>query len=187
MSGNLKMCAFAALMVVAIPAPVWAAGTTYAVLHSSEPALAPDMGRIYLYRESSLMGVVVQPSIMIDGQDTGGDSHSGDYFYIDRPAGTYIISTSTEKKEQASVTVAAGQSVYVKFKVSMGLFVGHVLPSVVDPQVAAGEIKDCDYRAPKSIAPVPAAPATPAPATAAPAPAEPATATAPTTSGTASP
>ena len=173
MSGKLRMCAFAALMVVAIPAPVWAAGGTYAVLHSSEPALAADMGRIYLYRESSLFGVTIQPSIKIDGQDTGGDSHSGDYFYIDRPAGTYIISTSTEKKEQVSVTVVAGQSLYVKFEVSMGFLVGHVSPSVVDPQVAEGEIKDCDYRAPKVIAPPPATPAAPAtsapPATPAPA------------------
>ena len=185
MSGKLKMCAFAALMLVAIPAPVWAAGTTYAVLHSSEPALASDMGRIYLYRESSVFGITLHPTIKIDGQDTGGDSHAGDYFYIDRPAATYVISTSTEKKEQVGVTVVAGQSIYVKFTVSMGFLVGHVSPSVVDPQVAAGEIKDCDYRAPKSIAP---APATPAPATAAPATATPsAPATAPTTSGTASP
>jgi len=185
MSGNLKMYAFAALMVVAIPAPVWAADTTYAVLHSSEPALASDLGRIYLYRVSSVFGMTLQPTIKIDGQSTGGDASSGDYFYIDRPAGTYIISTSTEKTEQVSVTVVAGQSVYVKFKVSMGFLVGHVSPSVVDPQVAAGEIKDCDYRAPKSIAPTPATPAPPTPAPPTPAPA---TATpAPTTPGTSSP
>jgi hypothetical protein len=94
---------------------------------------------------------------MIDGVSAGGRSKPGDYFYVDRPAGTYKISTETEKEESTSVTVVAGQSVYVKFEVSMGLFAGHVSPSVVDTQTAEAEIKDCDWHEPKPTAP-PASP-----------------------------
>jgi hypothetical protein len=53
----------------------------------------------------------------------------------------------------------------------MGLFVGHVQPSIIDAQQAVGEISDCDFHAPKPVegaaapaATAPAAPATPAPA-----------------------
>jgi hypothetical protein len=167
----------AALLAATPIAPAWAkADKSYATLHASEPTLDPANGRIYLYREGGIMGAAVQPAIRVNGEKVG-DSSPGDYFYIDRPAGTYSISTKTEKSEELSVPLAAGQSVYVKFEVSMGFFVGHVLPSVVDAGKAADEIKDCDYDgAPPVVAaaaPTPAADAAPGSATegtAAPAP-----------------
>jgi hypothetical protein len=163
MSDNLKKYALAALILAAAPVSVaWGhPSKTYATLHPSEPVLAADQSRIYLYRESSLFGGAMQPEIRINGEDSGGDTRSGDYFYVDRPAGTYEISTTTEKKESLSVTLTPGQSIYVRFNVSMGVFLGHVTPSLIDPQQAAEEIKDCDFKAPKPIAgaPVSAAPA----------------------------
>ena len=139
-------------MLSAIPISVaWAAEGTYATLHASEPPIAAGQGRIYLYREGGLMGAAIQPTIMINGESSGGRAKPGDYFYVDRPAGTYVIGTSTEKEESTSVTVTAGQPVYVKFEISMGLFAGHVSPSVVDPQKAADEIKDCDWHEPKPV------------------------------------
>lgn len=176
---NLKTFALAALMLSALPvSAAYAADTTYATLHASEPAIAAGQGRIYFYREDGLLGVAIQPTIMIDGVSAGGRAKPGDYFYIDRPAGTYVVSTETEKKETRNVTVVAGEPVYVKFEVSMGLFVGHVLPSVVDSATAAGEIKDCDWHEPKAVD------TTTAPATSASAPTTAPTAPAPTTSST---
>jgi hypothetical protein len=177
MVGNRNIFALGLFALVAMTAPAMAAGKdTYAVLHAAEPAIADGSGRIYFYRDSSIMGALLQPEIKINGEDTGGDSRSGDYFYIDRPAGTYEITTTTEKKEAATITVTAGQATYVKTDVSMGFFAGHVSPSVIAPETAVKEIADCDYRAPKQVAPATPAPA-PAPATApapAPAPAAPA-------------
>lgn len=176
MSGNLKVCVFAALMLAAAPAStVWAASaTTYATLHASEPAIADGQGRIYFYREGGLMGAAIQPTIMIDGVSAGGRAKPGDYFYVDRPAGTYEISTETEKKEAITATLAAGQSMYIRLDISMGFLMGHVNPSIIDPQQALKEIDDCDFHAPKPVegaaAPAPATPAAPAaPATTAPA------------------
>jgi hypothetical protein len=87
------------------------------VLHASEPPLAADQGRIYFYREGGLMGAAIQPTIMIDGVSAGGRAKPGDYFYVDRPAGTHEVSTETEKKEVITLTLAAGQSMYVRMDI----------------------------------------------------------------------
>lgn len=167
-----KIYVFAALAMAALPVSQAVAkdDQTYAILHPSEPAIAEGQGRIYFYREGGLMGAAIQPTIMIDGVSAGGRAKPGDYFYVDRPAGTYEISTETEKKEAITATVTAGQSMYVRMDIKMGLFVGHVQPSIIDPQQAVGEISDCDWHAPKPVAGAPAPAAAPsAPAAAAPA------------------
>lgn len=184
MSRYLKCIAFAAVVFVALPtAPVWAANTnTYATLHASEPAIPEGQGRIYFYRESGIMGAVIQPTIYIDGVSTGGYSKPGDYFYVDKVPGNYQVSTTTETKKSITVTVAAAQLVYVKTSVSMGFLVGRVTPEVVEAAVGEKEIKDCDYAPPKTApasapasAPAPAAP----PTQSAPAPTAPSTESAP--------
>ncbi|HEY5348013.1 MAG TPA: DUF2846 domain-containing protein [Rhizomicrobium sp.] len=165
---------------------------TYAILHPSKPPPAVGSGRLYFYREDGLMGMAIQPTIMINGESAGGRAKPGDYFYLDVPAGSYRISTETEKEEAISANVAAGQSLYIRFDVSMGLFIGHVNPSIIDVQQAATEIKDCDFHTPKSIpsfaapvaapvadaapaaTPAPASPSTPADPATAPSPASPA-------------
>lgn len=186
MNRHRKYIVLAAVLAVGASAtPAWSSShQTYATLHASEPPLDPANGRIYLYREGGIMGAAVQPAIRVNGEKVG-ESSPGDYFYIDRPAGTYSISTKTEKSEELSVPLEAGQSVYVKTEVSMGFFVGHVIPSIIDAATAADEIKDCDYDgpppAPAVVSATPAAPAA-APASTTPdAPAAPASATAPVT------
>jgi Protein of unknown function (DUF2846) len=183
MSNNLKTYALAALVLAAMPASAafGSGATTYAVLHASEPPIADGQGRFYFYREGGFVGAALQPSVYINGETTGARAKPGDYFYVDRPAGTYEITTTTEKKEAVTATLAAGQSLYVRFDVSMGFLVGHVSPSIIDPQQALGEIKDCDYHppspdvtAPASTTPSSAPPASAPPASAQPAaPAEP--------------
>jgi hypothetical protein len=141
------------LLAVPVSAASASDATTFAVLHASEPLIPAGQGRFYFYREGGLMGVALQPSVMIDGVSAGARAKPGDYFYVDRPAGTYEISTETEKKEAVSATIAAGQSMYVRFDVSMGLFVGHISPSIIDPQQALKEIADCDFHGPSVEAP----------------------------------
>lgn len=152
MSGNWKRFALAVLILAALPvhAAIAADTQTYAALHDGEPALAAGASRFYFYREDGFAGAALQPTIMINGESTGGRAKPGDYFYLDVPPGSYAISTETEKKEAVTATIAAGQSMYIRFNVSMGFLVGHVSPSIIDPQQAVTEIKDCDYRLPKS-------------------------------------
>jgi len=167
-----KFLCVVAICAIAPVSGALARSVTYAVHHPSEPAVSADMGRIYFYRESSIAGVVLEPAIKIDGVKVGNSS-SGDYFYVDKAPGTYTVSTSTEKEETTQVTVTAGQTVYVKTRVSMGFFAGHVSPEVVDSDKAEKEIGDCDFVGTDTPATAPVAQATQTPtaATDSPAPA----------------
>jgi len=145
MFGNTKNWVRATLICAVLPlVAACASGPTFTEMHASEPALATDSGRVYFYRESSMVGSAVQPSIQVDGTAVG-DAVPGGYFFIDRPAGTYKVSTTTEKEETIAVALTAGQIRYVRLDIGMGLFVGHIIPSLIDADQASTEIKYCHY------------------------------------------
>lgn len=93
-----------------------------------------------------MLGAAIQPAVDVNGTKVG-EAVPGGYFYIDRPAGTYKVSTTTEKEEDLNVTLAAGQVVFVKLDISMGVLAGHVIPTQVDPAQGAKEIADCSFTA----------------------------------------
>jgi len=136
----IMLCAFLPLLAAC------ATGPTFADLHATEPAVSADVGRIYLYRTAPFLGggAAVQPAIKVDGVKVG-DAVPGGYLYIDKPAGTYKISTATETEESVDLTVAPGDTRYVRFDISLGLLIGHVSPSIIDPQQGAKEIKECHF------------------------------------------
>lgn len=113
-------------------------------MHAVEPALNANAGRFYFYREPSYEGWAIQPAIKINGGKVG-DSVPGGYFYVDEAPGTYKISTSTEKEESVNVSIAPGQFRYIRFDTSMGVLIGHVSPSIIDPEQATDEIKKCHF------------------------------------------
>jgi hypothetical protein len=121
-----------------------ASGPTFTDLHAREPAVATDRARIYFYREASVVGAAVQPVVYVNGEAVG-QAVPGGYFYIDRPAGEYVISTTTEKTKTIKATVRPGETRYVKFDIGMGVFVGHILPTLVMPGQGAAEIARCHY------------------------------------------
>ncbi len=121
-----------------------ASGPTFAELHASEPAVAADLARIYFYREASMVGSAVQPSVYVNGVAVGS-AVPGGYFYIDRPAGEYDISTTTEKTESIKATVQPGDVRYIRLDIGMGVVAGHISPTPVLPEQAAGEIAKCHF------------------------------------------
>jgi hypothetical protein len=120
-----------------------ASGPRYSALHSTEAPLAAGNGRIYLYR-TAVLGAAVQPDVKVNDQVIGS-AVPGGYFFIDRPAGNYQISTSTEVKRTLSLTLDPAQERYVRLNISMGFFVGHVWPELIDNQVAEKEINNCHF------------------------------------------
>jgi hypothetical protein len=134
---------FAGAMLLLLAACA-SSGPTFTQANAGAPAVAADQGRIYIYRVSSMLGAAVQPSVKLDGVKVG-DSVPGGYFYVDRPAGSYKISTSTEVERDLTLTLEAGQIRYVRTEVSMGFMAGHVSPVLVDAAEAEKEIKDCHY------------------------------------------
>jgi hypothetical protein len=106
-------------------------------------AVAPDMGRIYFYR-TVLLGFAVQPEVRLNGQVVGRAVPNG-FFYVDRPAGSYEVATTTEVERKLTFTLDAGQVRYVRLNISMGLFAGHVYGELVDEARGQAEIADVRY------------------------------------------
>jgi hypothetical protein len=120
-----------------------ASGPEYATVAKSIPPLSPDNGRIYIYRTTTL-GAALKPTININGTDVGTSKAEG-FFYVDETPGEYKIQDTTEVTRSVSLTLEKGQTRYVRFGVSMGFFVGHVYPELVENSVGEQEITSCKY------------------------------------------
>ena len=108
------------------------------------PSLTSSQGRIYFYRDGSPVGSAVQPMIRLNGQEVG-KSTPGGFFYVDTSPGNYEVACSTEAKKSLTFTLDPGQKRYVRTRVSMGLFVGHVTPSLEEEDVALQTLSGCSY------------------------------------------
>lgn len=98
-------------------------------------------GRLVVYRTQALAGAVVQPAITINGAERGRCSPRG-AFSVDLAPGQHIVGAATEVRQEAPVTVAAGQTSYLRCSVGMGLLVGRPrlepVPASVGQQESAG-------------------------------------------------
>ncbi len=131
-----------ACMVMLLLTACATSGPSFTQTQATATPIAADSGRIFFYRPSSIMGAAVQPSIKLNGVVVGS-SIPGGYFFVDRPAGSYKVSTTTEVERDLSLTLEVGQTRYVRTDVSMGFMAGHVSPELVDADKALKEIKDC--------------------------------------------
>jgi len=139
------ICARAAIALVAATLLSGCATSTpkHSEMAASMAAMPPDMGRIYFYR-TILLGFAVQPAVRLNGEVVGKAVPNG-FFYVDRPAGNYEVTTATEVERKLSFTLDAGQVRYVRLNISMGLFVGHVYGELVDEAQGRSEIVDMRY------------------------------------------
>jgi len=120
-----------------------ASGPKFIELQPKMVAENPEVGRIFFYR-TSVLGAALQPDVLLNGQKVGNAVSQG-FFFVDRPAGNYIVATSTEVERKLSFTLERAQTRFVRFSVSMGFFAGHVYGELVDNAVASEEIKECKY------------------------------------------
>jgi predicted small lipoprotein YifL len=134
---------FALLSALVLLAACGATGPKYAEHERTVSPIPQDHGRIYIYRNSYL-GAAVQPEVKLNGEVVGTAVPNG-FFYVDRPAGKYEILTSTEVNRKLSLTLDKGQTRYVRLAISIGFFVGHVYPELVEPGVGAKEIQETAY------------------------------------------
>jgi hypothetical protein len=118
-------------------------GPTYSEMSDSMPSLSSEMGRIYIYR-TSVFGAALQPGVVLNGEVVGKAVPNG-FFYVDCPAGNHEIVTSTEVERELSFTLDKGEIRYVRLDVSIGFFVGHVYPNLIESEVAESEISKCHY------------------------------------------
>jgi hypothetical protein len=90
------------------------------------------------------MGTAIQPDIRVNGEVVGSAKPKG-FIVVDRPAGQYQISTSTEVNRTLSLTLSPGQTRYVKLSLSMGFMVGHVYPELVENVQGSSDVQECSF------------------------------------------
>ena len=144
MKPMIKFMIFVTLSVLATGC---ATGPKFAEVKDNITKLNQEEGRVFLYRTTAL-GAAIQPQIKVNGEPVGKSVAKG-FMFVDRVPGNYEIMTSTEMDRKLSFTLEQGQIRYVKFDVSMGFFVGHVYPSLVESEIGEKEIQECSYTGPQ--------------------------------------
>src|SRR5262245_27691468 len=124
-----KRAMFAALLATLLLSGC-ASGPKYSMVASTLPPLASQKGRIYFYRPSAL-GAAVQPDIKLNGEKVGTAKPHGFYF-VDREPGNYEVTAATETEKKLTFVLEPNQERYVRLKMQMGVFVGRVVPELVD-------------------------------------------------------
>lgn len=122
-------------------------GPKHAEVAEKIPEVAAGLGRIFFYRDSSIMGAVIQPDIRLNGE-TVGSSTPGGFFFVDRPSGRYIVSTTTEVENKIEFSLEDGQTRYVKTYIGFGLLVGRIYPELVERDQALSIMADLHYTGP---------------------------------------
>jgi hypothetical protein len=135
----LLICTGAALIATGC-----ASGPQYKDVASAIPTLAADHGRIYFFRADGFGGAPIQPDIKLNDKVVGR-SVPGGFFFVDELPGVYTVSTSTEVKRDIKFTLHAGDTKYVRTSVSMGLLIGHITPTLDDPETAPQEVEQLKY------------------------------------------
>src|SRR5271170_5754499 len=145
MNKSMRQCAVLCVLLPLLAACAnGATGPTFDQTRATEAPVAQNVGRIYLYRGGRNWGAGLQPDIKINGVKVG-EAVPGGYFYVDEAPGTYTVTIATEKEETVSVPVVAGQAVYVHIYVLPGVFVGHVVPEIMDSAKATTDIRTLNY------------------------------------------
>jgi hypothetical protein len=140
----MKFSAIAVFTAALVLAGCAATGPKMTEMQASMPTLKADQGRVFFFRQSSMMGAALQPSINLDGNIVG-ESKPGGFFYVDTAVGSHVAMTSTEVSNKLSFVLAPGEVKYVRTAPSMGLMVGHITPTLVGADEAKQEIATLSY------------------------------------------
>ncbi|CAG2150537.1 DUF2846 domain-containing protein [Cupriavidus plantarum] len=121
-----------------------ASGVKHSEMAASLPTLKQGEGRVYFMRSASMFGAAIQPDIRLNG-DVVGESKPGGFFFVDRPAGKYVASTSTETEKTISFALDAGETKYIRSYPTFGVVVGRVVLELTPPDQATTALADLSY------------------------------------------
>jgi hypothetical protein len=121
-----------------------ATGKDYSEIALQIPTLKPGYGRIYFTRTPEYQGSLLQPDIRMN-DEVVGKSTPGGFFYVDRPAGNYTVSTATEVENKVSFHLSGHETKYIKTSVSIGILVGHITPELEFPEQGQSDVRNLKY------------------------------------------
>lgn len=137
----LKLCVLAAASAVLAGC---ATGMKHEEMAASMPKLKAGEGRIYFFRSSSMVGAAIQPDIRLNGHVVG-TSKPGGFFYVDRPAGNFVASASTETEKTLSFTLQPGETKYVRSSIGFGVVAGRNTLELEGHEKAVNELNSLSY------------------------------------------
>lgn len=121
-----------------------ATGIKHDQLATTLPSLKPGEGRVYFFRSTSMFGAAIQPEIRLNGTVVG-QSKRGGFFFVDRPAGNYVASTSTETEKTVSFTLQPGETKYIRSSIGLGVVAGRAILELETPEKARTELGDLSF------------------------------------------
>lgn len=116
-------------------------GDRYSEMAQLQRDPAPGMTRVYIYRKS-LKGVLVQPTVEVNGKAIGKALPDG-FFFVEGTAGDYKISVDGDMDHAVTVSAPAGQVRYVRLDVSMRLLNGGSALVPVSADEGSKDIQGC--------------------------------------------
>jgi len=90
------------------------------------------------------VGAAIQPDIRLNGQVIGA-SKPGGFFFVDRPAGNYVASASTETEKTVSFTLQPGETKYIRSSIGFGIVAGRAVLEPETPEKAKAELGSLSY------------------------------------------
>lgn len=115
------------------------AGPQYQTLQARIPPIDSGKGRIYFYQPQTSTVAAAQQKLRVN-QDVVGRNKPGSFFFVDRPAGNYVVTNLYWTGDGVSFRLDAGQTRYVRITAeSLGSTgaVGKLSMELVDPPEAA--------------------------------------------------
>jgi hypothetical protein len=98
-------------------------------------------GRIWFYRQSRFAGSGIQPSVLLNGEKIG-KARPGGYFYVDRPAGNYLVTCETEQINECRLVLAPQSTRYVRLTMGLGVWLAQIVPQEVSRATALTDLAD---------------------------------------------
>ena len=69
----------------------------------------------------------------------------GEYTYVDRAPGNYVVSTSVLGEQSADFALAAGETKYVRLNAKFGIYAARIVPQVVTESTGKSAVAKCEY------------------------------------------
>jgi hypothetical protein len=111
----------------------------------SFPPLQANQRRIFFYRDNRMLNAGVYAKIYVNGESVGLSS-PGVCFYVDRPAGTYIVScpTGLGREHAVSCSLAAGETKYIRTTPTWSVL-WTITPTIENEDTAMKTLVTCRY------------------------------------------
>ncbi|MDQ0569394.1 hypothetical protein QFZ42_001228 [Variovorax paradoxus] len=135
----LKLAAATMLAMVIAGCASGPTGPKFQEMGNVIPKIKSGDGRIYFFRAAGPFGAALQPGVRIDKLGVGS-SKPGSFFFVDRPAGTYLAATTTDLRKTLAIPLAEGETKYVRMSPSFGLAAGSIVLDLEPAEKARAEM-----------------------------------------------